>query len=184
MPAAMLEQHWNIIRPLIVEACSEFFAAETAPINLRAESVGLTLKPDGVAVFVGITSAQIRGSIGLALPFTMLERTHPLSRSAHAPRRELRDWACEMTNQLAGRIKTKLLPHGIAFRISPPMEVLGTDVRMPDAALEPVRRVLVFSADDVVLYVHFAALISLDVEVRPEPAVNPQDAAEGAVLVF
>lgn len=51
--------------------------------------------------------------------------------SASTDVNDLRDWVGEMTNQLLGRIKNKLLGHGLELLLSTPTVVYGCAVDIP-----------------------------------------------------
>jgi CheY-specific phosphatase CheX len=180
----MNDEQWKIIKPLITDASAALLADVNAPITRHAEVAGMSMTEEGIVVFIGITSAQIRGGIGIALPFGVIRQTHPMRKSKELREHELRDWASEMANQLTGRIKGKLSGHGISFRMSSPLAVIGKDLRMPDDTLDPVVRVLEFTTLNIPFYVHFAARITSGARLLTTPVVNADDAREGDAIVF
>ncbi len=82
----------------------------------------------GVMGFVG---AKLRGSILLAATKAAVERSCP-------PNGVPRDWTGELTNQLVGRVKTRLLARGIKTMLATPLVLQGEHIApVPRRKLHP-----------------------------------------------
>ncbi len=175
---------WNVIRGILIESCTGLFNSAKFPIRLRGEANKQAHGADGVSVAITLTSAQIVGCIGVTMPFPVLSRSHPLCQNRTPTEREMLDWACEMTNQLAGRVKHRLSAHGISFRMGSPMVLAGGEMRLPDESLEGARQVMEFSSGGQSVLVHFAARITPGATFQEAPESDEKDAAEGSIVLF
>jgi CheY-specific phosphatase CheX len=89
----------------------------------------------------------------------------------------LRDWIAELANQLAGRIKNKLLAHGAEVYVNTPVVLRGEHLApLPRQELLP----LTFSTDGGNVFVWIELETNSDVSLGP-PAVA---LAEGETLLF
>lgn len=180
----MDQGQWETIRPLVVDSCVSLFSADGTFVMSKGESSARQRTGDSMAGFVGIVSAQISGGIGLAMPVALIRRTHPLYKRGGEPtERNQADWLCELTNQLAGRVKNKLLPYGIAFRISTPMAASGKDLCTlvtQESRIAPLE----FDLGGQPFYVDFTAHLTRGAILRTELLAQGDNALEGDVLVF
>lgn len=107
------------------EACIDLFASygvALEPAILGDEDCSRCI---GVIGFVG---DKIRGSVVLAPSSDVLQRTFPLAGEAGG------DWAGELANQLLGRIKNRLLSHGVEVALTPPIVLRGFDITATGSA--------------------------------------------------
>ena len=79
------------------------------------------------AGIIGFTGEKIRGTIILATVAEVLQATRPTAAETDS---EQADWAGELANQLLGRIKNKLLAHGLVIQLSTPTSVTGESLRL------------------------------------------------------
>jgi hypothetical protein len=82
-------------------------------------------------------SGGLSGALVLTVPWELLHATHP-DRSASVV--DLADWAGELANVLAGRIKTRLGDLGATMRLSLPQIVIAPYVRGPRVSEGEVAR--------------------------------------------
>ena len=88
---------------------------------------------------VGFSGDQMRGSVLLATSREPLGRTSPTTDAS------FREWIAELSNQLLGRIKNKLIPRGVTLHLSTPVVLRGQHLApVTRAELVPV----VFNCDD------------------------------------
>lgn len=117
---------------MTAEACIELFRAYGVSLEPIADEwqAGQERMLCGVIGFVG---SGIRGSCVLA------GHDSPILRSCPEGDR-VRDWIGELTNQLAGRIKSKFLRHKIEIALSTPVGLSGVALQpLPRNELKPVR---------------------------------------------
>jgi len=152
------------------EACEELFAAYGVSLATGAQRTTGEHMLCGVIGFVG---TGIRGSCMLL--------GHDAPILASCPEGGgCRDWIGELTNQLAGRVKSKFLAYGVEVQLSTPVGFSGV-------ALRPLHRSQVGPA----CYHAHGGDIIVWVEVDSEPAfvLGPSETpaarrSEGEVVLF
>jgi CheY-specific phosphatase CheX len=158
------------IQAMAASAASELFDAYgVTPVGTSERWSEIDeLFYSGVMGFVG---ERIRGTCLLAASPATILSTAPVDARA-------RDWVGELANQLVGRLKSKLMQHGVTIALSTPVMLSGLRLsplprsEVPPSVFDtPTGRVLVW----------------LEVEVDPEftlGSLRPLMAAEGEFLVF
>jgi CheY-specific phosphatase CheX len=124
----------QIIEAAVSESCLSLFEDYALPLKrLRAGGLGDQGQADllfcGV---VGFSGDQMRGTLLLATSKEPLGRTSPTTDAS------LREWIAELSNQLLGRIKNKLLARGVTLHLSTPIVLRGQHLSpMPRGELAP-----------------------------------------------
>jgi len=112
----------DVIDQVVTSSCTSLFADYALPLKL----VDLkTLAHEFEIVFcgiVGFTGDQMRGAVLLATSAEPLGRTLPSTDAS------LREWIAELSNQLLGRIKNKLICHGVTLHMSTPTVLRGQHI--------------------------------------------------------
>jgi hypothetical protein len=104
---------------------------------------------------VGFTGDQMRGTLLLATSSEPLGRTSPTSDAS------LREWIAELSNQLLGRVKNRLIPRGVELHLSTPVVLRGQHIApVSRAELIP----FAFSCDGGYVCVWFDAELSAGVD--------------------
>ncbi|MFO0725223.1 MAG: chemotaxis protein CheX [Myxococcota bacterium] len=85
---------------------------------------------DSVSAIIGFTSANIRGNLLVSSPHDFLKRWVEQMTEGPAVDDQLHDWVGELSNQLLGRFKRKLLSRGVEIEMTPPSIVVGSNVRL------------------------------------------------------
>jgi len=122
----------EILESTVNEACISLFEDYSLPLR-RTTSGDLVGESEllycGV---IGFSGEQMRGSLLLATSREPLGRTSPTSDAS------FREWIAELSNQLLGRIKNKLLPRGVTLHLSTPIVLRGQHLApIPHADLIP-----------------------------------------------
>jgi CheY-specific phosphatase CheX len=129
-----------------------------------------------VACAMGFASPTLRGSVTLTSHREMLRACRPVElRSTAATAVELADWLGELTNQLLGRCKNRLIGQGIVIELGIPAVLVGVDIRYQPRAMPLGCRKLVRSP---------AGTLFVDVAAHPLPGFefNAAGAEEAQVL--
>src|SRR3712207_5588727 len=110
----MKEEHWALVQPLLIEACSGLFASYGTRLSCLGELGHAILHEDGMAAFIGFPGEQVRGHLVIGMPLPLVAQTLPpelaeLSRQPADPLGLMQDWIAELANQLLGRFKNRLL---------------------------------------------------------------------------
>ncbi|HET9933656.1 MAG TPA: chemotaxis protein CheX [Polyangiaceae bacterium] len=110
---------------LTTRACEELFASygvALTPVRGGFEDANESVL-SGVMGFIG---TRLRGTCLLASVLGPLEASRPAGNNS-------RDWIGELTNQLVGRLKTKLLARGVEVFLTTPIVLRG-------ACVQPISR--------------------------------------------
>lgn len=157
---------------LVAEACAELF-----------DAYGVTLTPsrepahdseDGVMSGVmGFVGTRLRGTCLLTCAAGPLEASCPAGNRS-------RDWIGELTNQLVGRLKTKLIARGVEVFLTTPIVLTGASIRpIPRGSLEPT--LFVSPRGNVMVWLEAESGRDLTLSTEA-PARDP--GGEGDILIF
>jgi hypothetical protein len=109
----------QIIEHSVSEACISLFEDYSLPLKAAQASTIVDGPPLLFCGVVGFSGDQMRGTLLLATSREPLGRTSPTSDAS------LREWIAELSNQLLGRIKNKLMSHGVTLHLSTPIVLRG-----------------------------------------------------------
>ena len=157
---------------LAVSACQELFGAYGVQLRPSQTSWELWDEPvlSGVMGFVG---GCLRGTCLLA------GGEGPIHASCPQGGR-VRDWIGELTNQLVGRVKAKLLSRGIEVALTTPIILSGARLQpVPRGALRPT--VFDSATGSVLVWIEAEAGGKLELGCEPMPSSTE---AEGGILLF
>ena len=159
------------VSKMAVNACIDLFGAYRVPLASAGAAWGESDRPllSGVIGFVG---SRVRGTC-------LLASTEPPIAASCPPGGRLRDWVGELTNQLMGRLKSKLVARDLSVELSTPIVLSGVKIQpLPKAKLEPT----VLSA------MHGEVLVWLEIETAPGFVLADErdglSGSEGDVLIF
>lgn len=136
------------IEALGAAACTELFGAYGVELSPSKKSWG-SGDERLLSGSMGFVGRHVRGTCLLATTEKTLVESCPTNGT-------LRDWIGELTNQLVGRLKTKLLGCGVEVFVTTPIVLSGVRIQpLPRGNLEPS----VFSAPagDVLVWVEVEA---------------------------
>lgn len=170
----MKPENRAVFRELLESSCVQLF--EAYGVHLRANPVAnpADLAEISMVGVIGFTSPQLRGTLVLATTDGPLAESNRVMAPA-------RDWIAELSNQLLGRLKNRLLAYGIEVQLSTPLSLRGNQLRLVthDQALEP----------DTFTSATGHVAVWLDAELHPDlvlhrPSSAPEVQAEGETLLF
>lgn len=175
-----------LLDKIIVEQTIAQFAASDISLS-RIEQPGPQPTHAELAGMVGFTSESMRGTVMIASTFSLFARSRPATVrdqpvSAYVARDwlYLRDWASELTNQLVGRIKNRLVTYGVSLRVSTPTALSGSALAFATPSSKRAKPI-VFSTGSDELWVFFDAIIEPDLELVPQ---GEAAAEEGDLILF
>lgn len=164
----------EIVESLISESCISLFSDYSLPLKRaesKTESSDTSLLYCGV---VGFTGEQMRGAILLATTREPLGRTSPVSDTS------FREWIAELSNQLLGRVKNKLMSRGVLLHMSTPVVLRGQHLTPLTAnELKP----LVFECEGGVVCVWMDAEIVGGIDLNVEQS-DTGSISEGEGMLF
>jgi len=162
----------QLVENLAEEACLSLFEAYGVQLDHR-EMTGVQGEERSLTGIIGFTGSSITGMCLVAASEEPLIASNPTGGS-------LRDWVAELSNQLAGRLKHKLLAQGVEVYITTPIVLRATRIEpLPRRKLVP-RGFSLKTGGTVSLWV--------EVEIGPDFAITANagevPAAEGETLMF
>lgn len=159
---------------LTADSCRELFADLGCPLE---ETDAPMERSDGLSfcAIVGFSGASLRGSLVLGIsPPAITAVTAAIQNSP-------RDLMGELSNQLLGRLKNKLLPYGVELFLTIPVVLRGEHFApMPRAELNPVRFCL--GGGNVWLWIEVECFDGFEMRLEPSQSMVPM--AEGDALLF
>jgi hypothetical protein len=180
----MTDEQWQRLRPLLLRCCTSLFESHGLVVE---DAVRDQVSPAGgeqVVGFISFEGEQMMGKLMLSAPWALLRRAHPLARDGvPLPEQELRDWICELLNQLLGRLKNLLTAHGVSFKVGIPRYFMGADLHH---FYQPRRgaRVLSLRWQELEAQLQVQAVVSRRVEFPALSELREGHLPEGEVLLF
>lgn len=169
-PSATEAETQRLVENLAEEACLSLFDAYGVQLS-RVEHASAPEADHCLTGIIGFTGQGITGMCLVAASEEPLAASNPAGGT-------LRDWVAELSNQLAGRLKHKLLTQGVEVYITTPIVLRATRIEpLPRRKLQP--RAFTALGGRVALWV--------EVETSPEFTVSEaaeQPVAEGETLLF
>jgi CheY-specific phosphatase CheX len=162
----------QLVEQLAEEACLSLFDAYGVQLELQP---GFAKGNDerSLTGVIGFTGTAITGMCLVSASEEPLIASNPAGGS-------LRDWVAELSNQLAGRLKHKLLMHGVEVYITTPIVLRATRIEpLPRRKLVP-RGYVLKTGGNVSLWVEVD--IGPDFQLSPNAVETP--VAEGETLMF
>lgn len=115
------------IQNLFYESCKDLFESLDCTVGLTTEKPE-RLEDCPIACIDG-GSSDIEFKVALELPVPVLALTYPVGEGiTHVEEDRLEDWISELSNQLIGRLKSKLIAHECFITIGLPSTFYGADV--------------------------------------------------------
>ena len=117
----------HCIQDLFFQACKDLFESLDCDVGLIIENPTDLLNCPIATIDGG--SSDIEFKVGLELPIPVLAMTYPIGEGiAKVEEDRLEDWISELSNQLIGRLKTKLIGHECYISIGLPATFFGAEV--------------------------------------------------------
>lgn len=141
-------------------------------------------KEESIAAAIGYSSPEIKGSVTVISTKGLLKQSHPnLQMGMPVGEQEIEDWVGEVSNQLLGRIKNKLLRFGTSVAMATPSILVGNSL-VSKAPRSGSRISFKFESDQGVLGVVVDAILApgYKFEIIETSAANPEK--EGASILF
>jgi CheY-specific phosphatase CheX len=163
----------QLVENLAEEACLSLFDAYGVQLEHQQGGAKTPNDERSLTGIIGFTGNSITGMCLVAASEEPLIASNPAGGS-------LRDWVAELSNQLAGRLKHKLLAQGVEVYITTPIVLRATRIEpLPRRKLVP-RGYSLKTGGTVSLWV--------EVEIGPDFQLSPNEGevpvAEGETLMF
>jgi hypothetical protein len=168
----------SLVDGLVQDAARALFETYGLKLNLDGSPVAKTLQAVQVIASIGFSSPVLSGSLLLALPNSLVERTLP------TPDADVVDWSGELANQLLGRLKNQLLHYEVTINLALPVVVSGGDFKLP-AKTRRLTRYFSFVSEAGRMFIRTEMELSPSVElVRQAGAESQASFDEGELLLF
>jgi CheY-specific phosphatase CheX len=168
----------TLLGALVQDAVRALFRTYGVEVDLDGSLVRRTLESVELVSIIGFSSADISGSLSLAMPSALVERALP------APEANLADWSGELANQLLGRLKNQLLDYNLAIDMSLPVVIAGAELALP-ATARHLTQYYSFASDWGRMLVRTELDLSPGLElVREAGPSSKQRLDEGELLLF
>lgn len=112
----------EVIDQIVGDSCIELFSDYSLQLRAREAATVEPAVPLLYCGVVGFSGEEMRGTLLLGTSREPLGRTSPANDSS------LREWIAELSNQLLGRIKNKLLTRGVNLHLSTPIVLRGEHI--------------------------------------------------------
>lgn len=173
------------IREHLIAAAAELLGMYDARFTYASsyESQPDVAEGEFVIANIGYTGRAVRGSLVMFMSAAAAARLSEETTGDTSPE-GLCDTAAELSNMLLGRLKNRLLAHGVVLALATPTTAIGTRVRVYSPAGEPVcwHR---FGGDGCVIDVRNDMVIEPEFEMVTAPEGRPKGAvSEGDMVLF
>jgi len=164
------------IDDLVFDCCRELFSAYQLDVHPRDRSDFPATEQLAVCGVMGFGGKSMRGALVLATTREPLEHTNPDAFGSQ------RDWVCELTNQLMGRVKNQLLTLGVEVMLATPAGLSGENLSPTPSKL---RAPQVFAAANgfVCVWIDCEYTDGFELPSSPPRGLEPP-VAEGDAILF
>jgi hypothetical protein len=168
----------SLVDGLVQDATRALFETYGVKLALDGIQISKLLKSIQLLSMIGFCSDRLSGSLLLALPQSVVQRTLP------APDASTADWSGELVNQLLGRLKNQLLKYETVITPSLPVVVTGEGMHLP-ASTRQVTRFLAFASEWGQMFVRLEMEIHPGLELeRRQHDSHEANIDEGELLLF
>jgi Chemotaxis phosphatase CheX len=167
----------SLVDGLVQDATRALFETYGLKLNLDGSPVAKTLQAVQSIASIGFSSPVLSGSLLMALPNSLVERTLP------TPDADIADWSGELANQLLGRLKNQLLHYEVVINLALPVVVIGGDFRLP-AKTRRLTRYFSFVSEAGRMFVRMEMELSPTIELVRQAAGEQASFDEGELLLF
>jgi len=116
----------QLVHRLFEASCHDLFAGFNCILKPLSEA-SHDFENAPIAI-IDAGSSEIEINIGLELPMEVLALTYPVPNIIDVDEEYLEDWLSELSNQLIGRLKAKLIMHSVYINLGLPSSYFGTDL--------------------------------------------------------
>lgn len=122
----------EVLRAMLLDASISVFLAHGLTMvddgDGDAPAAGPAAAGEQIAAAASFEGERIRGRLSLLAPYGSLLESHPLRGVRPLQERELRDWICEVVNQILGLLKARLGRRGLGFEQGLPSCLIGPGI--------------------------------------------------------
>jgi CheY-specific phosphatase CheX len=149
-------EEWNQLQDIVVSASRDLLASIGFSADYVGQSFDRNVEWSDTISIIGL-GGGLRGSLVLSVPADLVRRSHPTQGTESA---DLADWLSELANLLLGRVKSRLLAHGVVIELSTPLTLSASQLRVEHFASPP--SVYTFDVQGAKLHIVFEAVSPRD----------------------
>ncbi len=128
----------QIIEARMRESCEDLLRSIGLTASLENRAGASIMVGSQIAAVVAFNGAQMRGSVTTRSNVGFFAATRPIAPKGRADIEAMVDWAGEITNQLLGRFKNKMLAYGLDLQVGLPVTISGENLIETSAGTEGV----------------------------------------------
>jgi chemotaxis protein CheX len=175
----------NQLRSIVIDCAKEVFATCHIELSLKERPELDKLPSSSLAAFIGFAGAQLRGSLTVVAPFSLMRTAYPLLlKNEPEAGLDVIDWAGELANQLLGRIENRLAGRRIELLAGTPKVLLGEHLSVPRPPRNSVCDLRFDSVGGEELCIWFDASVREDIDLFGRQSADNPCAAEGDLVLF
>jgi len=174
----------HCVEQVFQEACFDLLGSLGCSVAFAEQNDGSLY--DAPVACIDAGSKEVELVLGLQMPISLLACTHPANSSSIAVGEEhLEDWISELSNQLIGRVKSKLNSNESDLKLGVPVTYYGDDES--ELMQQDEKIALYFELDGEVC----ACYLSIELLIKAEDVIcsdyfqqNVEDSERGELELF
>ena len=175
-----------VIAEQLVESCKELFGSYEVNIEVDEEknSPGNGEGETHLIGLLGVTAEGLRATVAIQTSDQILQDTFPADLDSDRDQK-LQDWIGELSNQLLGRLKNKLIPYGCELTLGVPAVIQGSQLKtiLPRRTEISSHRFITDQDNDIFLFLSTLEEESFTLH-TPDTDTEDDFMAEGEILFF
>ena len=170
------------------DSCVSLFSDYGIALRTSGRAAGEDNQSDhsglGFVALISLTNPEVRLSVAMQTQRNILEESFPSDPSA-LDDNLLQDWIGELSNQLSGRLKNKLLAIGCCLELGIPTVIQGEQLHLDLPRRSEISRHTFVSESGQLVLLSLTTLIAQDFELdTPDTCTEKEILDEGEMLFF
>jgi len=169
----------STLRQIVRDSSLALFASSAVALSEGAIAVD---DPEELGAFVGFTGTALRGALLFISTRELIGKSYPSPVELQDD--QLADWTCELTNQLLGRIKNRLIDYGVRIELTIPTALFGRHLERRGSMRGGLAERWTFrhGGDPVIVYLD--AMFDPSIELHELVALDNTAFREGELSLF
>lgn len=169
---------------LLSESCLELFSSYESYLMNNPELSKLDETDSRFIALIGVSDPFFRGTLTMYVDSALLKTSFPVS-EGEVSASDLSDWLGELANQLAGRLKNKVVPYGRKFELGVPTVIQGVGLKVDLPKSSEITEHQFVSEQGELIELRLSTIINDQfILSTPEESDEAEVLAEGEMLFF
>ncbi len=169
---------------LLSNSCTDLFADYNVVLTNNEQFKDLHEIGVNLISLIGLSESSFRASLTICATPDLLTTSFPAPEE-DINEGDLQDWLGELTNQLAGRFKNKVVPFGRILELGIPMVIQGAHLKIDVPKCSNVSKHQFVTQQGGVVELNFSTLIDNQfILSEPKDVAEPVCLEEGEMLFF